>query len=108
MNMLKKMLVSAALGAAILLGACQPLNVQQIQQFTVQICGFLPTAVQVANLFPNPITVPAEVIATAICNAVVAQVPPAAHRRMAAAGSSTSVTVNAGGQSYVVTGYFVR
>lgn len=106
--MFKKALVSVTLGTAILLGACQPLNVQQIQQFAVQICGFLPTAVQVANLFPNPINVPAEVIAQAICAAVVAQVPPAAHRRMAAAGASTSVTVNAGGQTYVVTGYFVR
>jgi hypothetical protein len=97
-----------ALASVLLIGACTPLNIQQIQAFTVQICGFLPTAVQVANLFPNPITVPAETIATAICAAVTAQVPPAAHRRLAARQTQTSVTVNAGGQSFVVTGYFVR
>jgi hypothetical protein len=106
--MLKKTLLAGAVAMSTLLFGCEPLNIQQIQQFTVQICGFLPTAVQVANLFPNPITVPAEIVAQAICSAVIAQVPPATHRRMAQVGASTSVTVNVGGQSYVVTGYFVR
>jgi hypothetical protein len=108
MTMFKKSLVSVLLGSAILLGSCTPLNLQQIIQFTIQICGFVPTAVTIANFFPNPITVPAEVVATAICNAVTAQIPPATHRRMAQVGATTSVTVNAGGQSFVVTGYFVR
>lgn len=97
-----------ALASVLLIGACTPLNIQQIQQFTQQICGFLPTAVQVANLFPNPITVPAEVVATAICNAVVAQIPPASRRGAVVRGAPISVTVQAGGQSFVVTGYFTR
>jgi hypothetical protein len=108
--MLKKALASVLLGVAILVGACTPLNIQQIQAFTVQICGFLPTAVQIANFFPNPITVPAEMVAQAICSAVLAQVPPATRRRGARLGASasTSVTVNVGGQTFVVTGYFTR
>jgi hypothetical protein len=104
--MLKKILLASVL----LFGACTPLNIQQIQAFTVQICGFLPTAVTIANFFPNPITIPAETVAQAICAAVVAQVPPAAHRRAARLGASApiDVTVNAGGQQFVVTGYFVH
>jgi len=44
---------------------------QQVQQIAVSICGFLPTAATVLNIFVgNPALGTAEAIAQAICNAV--------------------------------------
>lgn len=92
-----------------MLAGCTP-DITQIQQQTARICGFVPTAVVITNFFPNPYTAPVLTVAQAICDAVQAQVPPQAHRRLARRGANGQVTVNinVNGEPISVTGYFVR
>ena len=92
---------------AVTLASCTP-DLAAIQQATVQACGFLPTAVVVAGLFPNPYTLPASAIAQAICAAVATQVPLSTRLTARKSQDPVQVTVNVGGQSYVVSGQFVR
>ena len=104
---MRKLLLAIVLAPLMFLSACTP-DVSEIQRITTQICGFVPTAVQVASWFPNPYTAPAGAIATAICQAVTNQVPLSTRKSLRRAGSQTNVTVNVNGQQFVVTGYFVR
>ncbi len=106
---MKKFLLSLCLLPTLFLSACTP-DVSEIQRITQQICGFVPTAVQVASWFPIPYTAPAGAIATAICQAVTTQVTHSARlkSRQLRGQAPVSATVNVNGQQFVVTGYFVR
>ena len=103
---MRKALLAFALAPFLFLASC--VDITEIQRITTQICGFVPTAVQVASWFPIPYTVPAAAIAQAICTAVATQVPLSSKRRLARSGAQTAVTVNVNGQTFVVNGYFVR
>jgi hypothetical protein len=88
-------------------------TIADIQQATVQACGFLPTAVVVAGFIPNvgPYVGTVGAIADAICKALAVQVPPAAIRRGHRLGASmtTNVTITLpSGSTAMVSGYFVR
>lgn len=107
---MRKLMTAAALAAGVLLAGCNvpTVTLQQIQQACQTGCNFLPTAVDIANVFPTPYTVPAEVIATAICGAVTAQVPASSRRRFAATGQDISIPVTLPDGTVVnVTGHFV-
>lgn len=115
---MKKTLASLALGGTILLGGCGTTGgiattLAQIQAVTAQICGFIPTAIQVADLFPglNVYVGNATSIAVTICTAVGSITPPAslARKRLAASHAVTNVTiVLPDGRPAVISGYFVR
>jgi len=115
---MKKVLSTFCLGVGLLLGACdQTATLQQIQQATVVACGFLPTAVTVASLFPttNQYIGTANQIASAICATVTASVPKSARhavsRKAALKGTAPSpvtAVVPIGGVPVTITGYFVR
>ena len=109
MKKLRSLFVAAAMLPTAFLTSCTP-DVSEIQRITQQICGFIPTAVVVANFFPNPYTVPAATVAQAICSAVVTQNPLSARKISARLKSAAPVTakVSVAGESFVVTGYFVR
>ena len=98
----------------LLLGGCATtggINNTAIQQLAVQICGFLPTAIQIANLvIPGTLTSDPATIATAICAAVAPPVPPAALKKLKVyrLGVPVNTQVQVGGIIYSVSGYFVR
>lgn len=104
---MKKFMQTVGVCSFLSLGSCTP-DIATIQKATVQICGFVPTAVVIASLFPNPYTIPAGAIAQAICDAVATQVPLQARRRLRTTQQQTGVRVNVGGQNLIVNGYFVR
>lgn len=113
MKFVKSLLFSIIGVAAVTVAGCTPLNIAEIQNDTVIACGFLPTAVQVESLFPQigVITTPANAIAAVICQAVTAQVPPAARRKGVRLGAAAtrSVTITLpNGSPATVSGYFVR
>ena len=112
---MRKLLSSVCLSAFMLAGCTTTsgitTTIQQIQAAAVAVCGFLPTAIQIASLFPGvDIYVgTAGAIATQICAAVTAQTPPLARRRLAANHVPTSVVVTMpDGRQAIVNGYFVR
>lgn len=117
---MKKFLSTLCLGVGLLVGACTPdqtATLAQIQQAAVQACGFLPTAVTVASLFPTTgqYIGTASSIASAICATVTANVPKSARLVVSkkaalkgAAPSAVSVIVPIGGVPVTVSGYFVR
>lgn len=106
---MRKLLLAACTAPFLFLSACTP-DVAEIQRITQQVCGFVPTAVTISSMFPNPYTVPAAAIAQAICSAVTAQVPMSTRSRMVKRGSiaQTAVTVTVQGQQFNVVGFFTR
>ena len=97
-----------------LLGGCSSIhgpNTTAIQQLAVAICGFLPTAIQIADLvIPGVVTTDPATIATAICAAVQPPVPPAALKKLQPLriGLPVNTQVQVGGVVFNVSGYFVR
>ena len=64
---MRKFLLAVCTAPVLFLASCTP-DVAEIQRITQQVCGFVPTAVTIASYFPNPYTVPAGMIADAICS----------------------------------------
>ena len=103
---MKKLLMPAVAAAGLLLASCTTVTLAQIQAATIAACGFLPTAVQLAELIPTPYTTPAADVATIICAAVTAKTAGSRHRLGASAPITVSVTLPNGTVAQV-TGYFV-
>lgn len=111
--MFKRLILIAS--TALMLAGCNttidPNVLAAIQAITVAECGFLPTQVQIAQLFPNAADIAGQVgvIGGIICKAVVTQTPPASRRLAARLGAVTSVNVTLpNGTQATVTGTFVR
>lgn len=111
---MKRTLLSSVAAAAFLLAGCNitmdPATLAAIQAVTVAECGFLPTEVQIAELFPNaaPAAAAAGVIGGIICQAVVAQIKPADAHAAVATLAPTSITVTLpDGRTATITGTFV-
>lgn len=74
--MMTRIAVVGLAGAALLLAGCDKstgkLDLTGAQNLAVQICGFLPTAQTVANIFAtgSPALDTASEVATAVCQAV--------------------------------------
>ena len=114
---MRKLLMSTCLSAFMLAGCATTSGVtttiQQIQAAAVAACGFLPTAIQIASLFPgvDVYVGTAGAIATQICAVVAATAPPASltRRRLAAGHVPISAAfVMPDGRQAIVNGYFVR
>lgn len=103
---MKKLLMAAATSMTLLMGGCNSVDLAQVQQATVAACGFLPTAIQVAQWaqIQSPYYVTATQIAQVICNAVTA--PRITRYRMQ--GEITRTVRLPDGTTATVTGHFVR
>lgn len=79
-----------------------------IQAFTETACGFVPTAITIADIVTgsNPAIIPASTIATQICAAVTKQ----SATRAVGVEKKAQITVQIGGKNTTVevTGHFVR
>jgi hypothetical protein len=110
---MRKLVLALATSTAVL-GGCATTptvpNTATIQTLAVQICGFLPTAIQIFNLVvPGLLTSDPATIATAICAAVAPVPTPALKRlRKLGVGAPVNVQVQVGGEVFHVSGYFVR
>lgn len=97
---MRKIVIAAALAAGLsgcaTGGGSGSVDVSAVQQDAVKICGFLPTAETILNIFAsgNTVYVSASIIANAICAAVTAK----------SARRGSAPTVN----GVVVHGTFVR
>lgn len=112
---MRKTLLTLATVGALALSGCNSssltLTEEQlatIQALTQTACGFLPTAVTIANIASgsNPVVVPASEIAGAICAAVATQ----SVNRTAGVEKTAQVVVKINGKEVTVdvTGHFVR
>lgn len=106
---MKNLLLAATAALTLALGGCNSeLTAEQvalIQGYTQAACGFLPTAVAIANVASgnSQVVIPATQIASAICDAVTKQ--SGGKRSL---GTSKTVTVSTQGYTFEVTGKFVR
>jgi hypothetical protein len=111
---MRKLAIALFSSSFLFLGGCSTLhgpNTTAVQQLTVAICGFLPTAIQIADLvIPGVVTTDPATIATAICAAVQPPLPPAALKKLkiARVGLPVHTQVQVGGVVLNVSGYFVR
>lgn len=105
-------------GATIFVAGCattngitsiDPATIQAIQAAATIECGFLPTEIQIASLFPSAAAAAATAgtIGDLICKAVVAQVPPASRKLGAAVATTVMITLPDGTKATIV-GTFVR
>lgn len=81
---MRKFLLASALASSMWLGGCATMGgpgglgdfIKQVQQITVQACGFLPLASTVAGIISAGQFTEGFAIANAICAAVTAAPPP--------------------------------
>ena len=111
---MRKLLMSTCLSAFMLAGCATTAGtstITQIQAATVAACAFLPTAIQIASLFPgvDVYVGTAAAVATQICAVVQAQNPPLTRRRLAVHHTPISAAIiMPDGRQAIVNGYFVK
>lgn len=113
---MRKAIISAAvIVAAISVAGCEneisAEQLAQIQQATKIACGFVPTAVTVASMFPNAAApaMAAGSIAKVICDAVTQQQALGIKSQESSrVGETKTVTVTIDGKEVTVKGVFVK